>query len=461
MTSFDVRIERWCSIEEGQFFERKSALKRPDGGRRGRRPAADVARDVVELAAIKEARQRRPAEGRFVLTASMRDIDRESLAAFRQRVGHSGSDEEVLARYRLAESRNGGVALTLGGLLLFGREPGRWHPRCGVDFVKYEGTERGVGDRLNIVHRRRIEAPLPALIDQTFAAIVPHVRERQRLVDLFFEERLEYPTFAWQEAIVNAVAHRDYSYDGVGIEISMFDDRLEIRSPGAPIEPVTVDRLRGLERVHASRNPRISRVLTELGLMRELGEGIPRMYQEMGRAGLYPPELAVEADSFFKVTLRNVPIFSVATERWLARFEMLGLSVNQRRLLSYAREHDGRFTSRAYQDLIGTDITAAQRDIRSLIGKGLVQRTAKHGKVYQLAVDLSMEPESEAPDSLRPLIDLLRDDGHIANADVQRHLGVNRKQAGSMLRQWHEAGWLQKSGARRWTRYSAGPRLPL
>ena len=182
---------------------------------------------------------------------------------------------------------------------------------------------------------------------------MPHVRERQRLVDLFFEERLEYPTFAWQEAVVNAVAHRDYAYEGVGIEIAMFDDRLEIRSPGAPMEPVTLDRLRRQERVHASRNPRIAHVLTELGLMRELGEGIPRMYEEMGRAGLYPPELTLAGESFFTVVLRNALIYSVETERWLRQFEHMGLSVDQRRLLAYAREHDGAFTSRVYQRLVG------------------------------------------------------------------------------------------------------------
>ena len=276
---------------------------------------------------------------------------------------------------------------------------------------------------------RRIEAPLPALVRETFAAIVPHVRERQRLVDLFFEERLEYPTFAWQEAVVNAVAHRDYAYEGVGIEIAMLDDRLEIRSPGAPIEPVTLDRLRRQERVHASRNPRIAHVLTALGLMRELGEGIPRMCEEMGRAGLHSPEFTLEGESFFEVTLRNAPIFSVETERWLAQLEAHGLTVDQKRLLAYAREHEGRVTSKAYQNLVDTDITGAQRDIRSLIAQGLVRRTAKHGKVYELVTDNNGETASDAPESLRPLIDELRNGGRIDNTEVRELLGVSRRKA--------------------------------
>ncbi|MFQ5594008.1 MAG: ATP-binding protein [Anaerolineae bacterium] len=215
--------------------------------------------------------------------------------------------------------------------------------------MKHEGTERRYGAELNIVKRERIEAPLITLIEQAFEIINPHIRERQRLVDLFFEERLEYPTFAWQEAIINAVAHRDYAFEGIGIEVWMFDDHLEIRSPGQLVEPVTMERLQKRERIHASRNPRIVRVLTELGYMRDLGEGIPRMFDVMEGEGLYPPELRWEADVIFTVVLRNTPVYSVETLRWLRQFEPLDLSGNQKRLLAYAREHDGTFTSRAYQ----------------------------------------------------------------------------------------------------------------
>jgi len=150
----------------------------------------------------------------------------------------------------------------------------------------------------------RCMATLPGRRSAPRTHIRPPVRERQRLVDLFSEERWEYPSFAWQEAIVNAVAHRDYPYEGLSIEIWMFDDRLEIRSPGELVEPVTLDRLLKRERIHASRNPRIVRVLTNLGYMREQGEGIPRMFEAMEQEGLYPPVIRIEGDAVFTVILR-------------------------------------------------------------------------------------------------------------------------------------------------------------
>ena len=117
----------------------------------------------------------------------------------------------------------------------------------------------------------------------------------------------EYPTFAWQETIVNAVAHRDYNDQGREIEVWFFDDRLEVLSPGELVVPVTLEHLRAQRRVHASRNPLLVRVLVEAGIMREEGEGIPRMFAEMEESSLKPPAFMVE-DVEFRVTLWNEPV---------------------------------------------------------------------------------------------------------------------------------------------------------
>ena len=160
-------------------------------------------------------------------------------------------------------------------------------------------------------------------------------------------------------AIVNAVAHRDYRYEGASIEVEMFDNRLEIRSPGELVEPVTLERLRQRERVHASRNPRMVRVLSDFGYMREKGEGVQRIFEEMEREGLYPPDFRMEADTIFNVTLKNTPVYSRETMRWLAGLESFALSGNQKHLLAYAKEHGSAITRRAYQSLMQIDAETA------------------------------------------------------------------------------------------------------
>jgi Predicted transcriptional regulator containing an HTH domain and an uncharacterized domain shared with the mammalian protein Schlafen len=87
----------------------------------------------------------------------------------------------------------------------------------------------------------------------------------------------EYPRFSWQEALLNAIAHRDYSVQGSCIEVWLFDDRMEVVSPGGLLPELNLQELLSRKRVHCSRNPRLMRTLVDLGLTRDQGEGIPRM----------------------------------------------------------------------------------------------------------------------------------------------------------------------------------------
>ena len=405
-----------------------------------------------DIEAMKEGKRRRVTETRFVAEATLADLDLVLIDRLGERQGMRASPEEILAHYRLAEGRNGRTVLTMAALLLFGKDPGRWHPRCGIDFVKYDGIERRVGAALNIIKRERIEGPLVLLIEKAYETIRPHLRERQRLVDLFFEEKLEYPTFAWQETIVNAVAHRDYRYEGLGIEIWMFDDRLEIRSPGELVEPVTLERLLRRERIHASRNPRIVRVLSDFGYMREQGEGIPRIFEAMERDGLYPPGIRMEAEAIFTVTLRNTVAYSPETLRWLAQFEPQGLNGNQKRILIYAKEHQNAFTSREYQKLVGADIYQASRDIKDLIGKGLVKLPRKGGRIYELLSVVS-GATAEKPPEYVALEAVLKENGFIKNEDIRKILRVSVRQATRIASRLVADGWLRFEGYLKTRRY--------
>lgn len=112
----------------------------------------------------------------------------------------------------------------------------------------------------------------------------------------------EYPEFAWFEGLVNAVTHRDYSFRGDYIRVSMFDDRLEIVSPGALPNIVTLDNMRT---TRYSRNPRIARTLVEFGWVRELNEGVKRIYTEMQDSLLNDPVYAEPGGTRVQLTLEN------------------------------------------------------------------------------------------------------------------------------------------------------------
>lgn len=116
-----------------------------------------------------------------------------------------------------------------------------------------------------------------------------------------FVESPEYPEFPWLEGVINAVAHRDYAASGQFIKVSMFDDRLEIESPGRFPNIVTAD---NISYTRFSRNKAISRVMTEFEWVRELNEGVKKIYLDMAEAGLPDPKY-IETPNTVKLILRN------------------------------------------------------------------------------------------------------------------------------------------------------------
>ncbi|WP_318253492.1 ATP-binding protein [Selenomonas sp. AB3002] len=113
----------------------------------------------------------------------------------------------------------------------------------------------------------------------------------------------EYLDFAWLEGIVNAVTHREYAMSGNFIKVSMYDDRLEIESSGRLPNLVT---LQNIKETRYSRNPRISSVMTEFGWVRELNEGVNRIYNDMAEFFLDAPVYSEPGESLRLVLKNNI-----------------------------------------------------------------------------------------------------------------------------------------------------------
>lgn len=203
---------------------------------------------------------------------------------------------DVLVARGLVTLRDGQPIPTTAGMMLFGRSPQQFFPEAWVRVVFYAGTERGTGARSNVRSDRRFEGVLGAQVDAAREHLLEHLPRLQRLGSSGkFDEVPLLPEAAWLEALVNAVIHRSYSMSGDHIRIEVFDDRLEVESPGRLPGLVREDNLRA---TRFARNPRIARVMADLGYGRELGEGVDRMYDEMGRAGLPDPQFEQRPASF-------------------------------------------------------------------------------------------------------------------------------------------------------------------
>ncbi len=197
------------------------------------------------------------------------DLDLDALDAYLDRTGQQELGDEPA---RLL--RNWGLLAdghpTVAGVLLFGREPQRHLPAAQINAARFSGTDPAFEplDRMDITGR------LLDLIDDARRFLHIHLQVRHEIRGFEPEPRPELPEEALREAIVNAVAHRDYTVQGA-VRIFVFDDRVEFHTPGRP--PNTVDEAAMRAGVHVVRNPRISTRLSDAGLVTRAGTGIRRI----------------------------------------------------------------------------------------------------------------------------------------------------------------------------------------
>ena len=206
---------------------------------------------------------------------------------------------EALGHYGLITRRESDWRLTNAAMLLFGRravlpsnQPG------GIRLFRVSGTERLHGRHRNVSQLAALKPPVADALRDALLVCPTHIRRTERFNGVELDIRSEIPPFALQEAIVNAVAHRDYEIEGRDAEVWFFEDRVEVESPGGVVPPVTEAALREGVRTHSSRNPLLVRTLAAAGYMRDEGEGIARIRDEMREDSLPPPEISVEHGIF-------------------------------------------------------------------------------------------------------------------------------------------------------------------
>ena len=304
-------------------------------------------------------------------TCALDDLDRALIAKARQGAGLAAlSDEEYLLKRKLADRRGNNVQLRRAAELLFARS-GPDHPNAGVRVFRVIGSERRTGPEHNVEERPRIEGNLPAVIDEAAAVVGSLLRRPSRLVGTRFRAVPEYPEFSWKEALLNAIAHRDYAVEGAGAEIWLFEDRMEVISPGGLLGDLTLDEVLSLRRVHRSRNPRLVRVLVDIGVARDQGEGIPRMFAEMEDAFLPRPEIEVSPCNV-SVTLRNTPTLTSADREFVARLGSTEVSNEEFRALLHAHRQ-GRVENAAMRSIAGLDTLESSILLRRLRDRNLLE----------------------------------------------------------------------------------------
>jgi ATP-dependent DNA helicase RecG len=265
---------------------------------------------------------------------------------------------------------------SVAGVLLFGKNPATFLPRCGVTFVRFEGENirRTTGEH-SYGRRVEINAALPLTIKRMWDVLKEEIHLGAVVRSLKREEQWIYPPNAIREAFVNAVAHRDYQIKGREIEVRMYPNRLEIQSPGGLPGFITLD---NIVEEHFSRNPRIVNGLYQWGFIEELGMGVDVMIEEMVNAGHPIPDMKADESTFrviFSNEQRREPLPASVTE--------VTMNERQAKALNYIKQHE-RIRSRDYQELC-PDVSpeTLRLDLADLVDRGVLLKIGqKRGTYY-------------------------------------------------------------------------------
>ena len=239
------------------------------------------------------------------------DFDRSTIRSFsdkycKTRGLSTHTDEEILELARLGKLQGSMFIPNTACALLFAKDPRMKFPGCFIRFLRFEGEAEGTGERFNAVKDVRIEGNIPRQIAGAEEVIRGQLREFSRLgKDGRFVVADEYPIPAWYEALVNACVHRSYSIRPMNIFIKMFDDRLEVESPGGFPPLVTPE---NIYEVHRPRNPHVMEALFYLDFVKCAHEGTRRMRETMRAMNLPEPEFRqaeTTVSPLVRVILRN------------------------------------------------------------------------------------------------------------------------------------------------------------
>lgn len=238
--------------------------------------------------------------------AAIEDLDTELLDVYKDILNAGNMTyEQLLSARGFIRKQNGVSKLTNAAVLLFAKNIIQFYPNCRIRFIRYDGTKARTGSDINITRDYNIERPILRIIQEAKDFISNQLREFTALNPSTGRFKIvpEYPEFAWLEGIVNAVTHREYALAGRYILVSMYDDRLEIESPGKLPSIVTLD---NIKETRYSRNPRIARILTDFGWVRELNEGVKRIYSDMEKFFLDDPVYSEPGQSVQLVLKNNI-----------------------------------------------------------------------------------------------------------------------------------------------------------
>jgi len=352
----------------------------------------------ADLEIIEELRRRRMNIGFDEIEipeATIDELDKENIETYLNRrekardIPQAEPDTDFLKKIKAIKQHNGTVYPTVAGILLFSNQPENHILGAVIKCARFMGN-----DMDEFIDQRIITGSIFTQAEETIAFFKKNIKRSAKIEGLYRIEKYEYPEKAIREALVNALCHRDYSRRGADIKFAIFDNRLEITSPGGLPPNIAIEDLG--TGVSELRNKIVGKILNEAGLIEGYGTGVLRIRKYIKEKGLIQPEFR-DYNGFFKAIFYNTKIEEVEKEVKEVDREVVGeldtrvrevekLTQNQRIIIDLIKK-DPTISKKEMSKIIGIIPSSIDKNIVTLKEKSYLQRIGPAKGGYWIIIE--------------------------------------------------------------------------
>ncbi|PKK85253.1 MAG: hypothetical protein CVT48_06295 [Thermoplasmata archaeon HGW-Thermoplasmata-1] len=315
-------------------------------------------------------------DGQICEGTALEDIDKEKVKWFLRKakeernfdVDPEAPTKEALERLNVLKNEK----LTNAAVLLFGKNPQKFFLQAKIRCARFKGV-----DGLDYIDMKILEGTIPELRENAIKFIMQHTKH-----GVFFDEnrrydRWEYPFRALEELLSNALAHREYESTS-DMQVSIYDNRIEIWNPGELPEPLTPA---DLKKKHKSipRNRLIAETLFLIKYIEQWGRGTNRVIKELLAHKLPEPRFQTLSGGFEVIVYGPGKEFEEEIER--EKYHILDINERQKKAIKYLKEHS-RIDRKTYCNLCNVGKTVAHEELSDLKNKKIITMANKGRSSY-------------------------------------------------------------------------------
>jgi ATP-dependent DNA helicase RecG len=236
----------------------------------------------------------------------------------------------------------------------------------------YKGT-----DKADIWDAKELNGDIISNVEDTIVFLKKHLRVSYKIESLKRENILELPEDALREAVVNAACHRDYFEKGSRVMVEIFDDRVNVVSPGGVCKGITRE---NFGTVTITRNPIIASMFFRIDYIEQMGTGIGRMRDATRKANVAEP--VFEFDGFFKVTFKRNPPDTFNGRQSVANRSLSATASDRKQaVVAYLEEH-GQAKVSEFVDVIGLSDGRIRALLREMVSDGIIEKVGDKRYAY-------------------------------------------------------------------------------